>query len=163
MTLERTILLFAWVIGLATIAFFVTRPKPHRFILAYMMCGSLVWIKVAHHVYFNMVIFPVREFPNATNFGFTPQYMLYPLICSLYIISEPQGSWLRRVLHLLLFTVPLTFLHTALAFFTDLMEFVRYNALTAWLYFITVFVTTNGLVRWFFREPVLFLKRRGDD
>lgn len=160
MNLERTIIIIIWIVGAAVIAFMVPRPASRRFLFGFLACQTITWVNVALHVKLQLLAYPVREFPKATDLGFTMQYMVYPLLCGLYLIFEPQRSWTIRGVYLIVWCSVLAFFHHGLAQYTELVEYVHYHWSLAWIAFFIIFVSVNAIVRWFFKDSMRVQERK---
>lgn len=152
MNLERAILMMVWIVGTIVISILVPRPDFRRFVVGFLVCQAITWINAALHVRLHLVAYPVREFPKATEVGFTMQYMVYPLLCGIYLICEPQRSWKARGIYLIVWCTGLALLHLGLARYTRLVEYIHYHWYFAWIAFFIIFGLVNAVVRWFFKD-----------
>jgi hypothetical protein len=152
MILERKIIILVWIFGLAMVVIFVRRANARRFILAYMTSQAIVWFSVILQVKLRIISFPVREFPKATDIGFTMAYFLYPILIGIYILLEPRLSRAIRTLYLLLWCTALTWFNYLLTHYTQLMDYLHLNWFMGSMFFIFLLVLTNVVVRYFYRN-----------
>ncbi|MBP1155572.1 hypothetical protein ACVLD2_000514 [Paenibacillus sp. PvR052] len=152
MSLERAILIIVWIVGTIVIALLVHRPDFRQFVMGFLVCQAITWVNEALHVKLHWVSYPVREFPKATELGFTMQYMVYPLLCGIYLICEPQRSWTARGLYLIAWCSGLAVFHYGLARYTRLIQYIHYHWYIVWIAFFIIFVLVNAIVRWFFKD-----------
>lgn len=152
MSKERLVLIAIWSIGILAAGLFVRRSNWHRFAVSYLLCQNFTWVCVTLHVKFAIFTYPVREFPRATNTGFTVQYMLYPVLCGLYILFKPHGAgMIKTALYILPWTVGVTLFHYLLSQYTDLLRYNHGSPFLAWLMIMVIFGTAGVLEELFFK------------
>jgi hypothetical protein len=157
MNTDQLILVLIWIIAPAAMVLFVRRGTWPQFALAFLLCQSFTWVTVILHVKFGIFSYPVREFPKATEMGFTMQYLLYPTVCGLYQLRKPEGTPLRRILYMLLpWTVGITIFHWLLGEYTGLLEYNRSHSVWVWMIITLNFVLVSIISRWFFKDPAAF-------
>lgn len=154
MTKERVILIVVWVIVLAAIGLLVKRNTWHRFAAGYLMAQNLTWLKVLIHCQLGMFDYPVREFPKATDVGFTLQYLLYPAVVGFCILFEPRGSFQKKTLYFLIWPTGVVLLRLVLMQYTKLIVAHHYHLLLDWATMTIVFLASIGVTKWLFRSPV---------
>ncbi|MDQ0921012.1 CBO0543 family protein [Paenibacillus sp. V4I5] len=152
MILERKIIILVWILGLAMVVIFVRRSNVRRFILAHFTSQTIVWFSVILQVKLRIISFPVREFPRATDIGFTMTYLLYPILSSIYILLEPRRSRTIRTLYLLLWCTALAWLNYMLTQYTQLLDYKFLDWFMGSMFFIFLLVLTKVIVRWFYRN-----------
>ncbi|MNI90190.1 hypothetical protein D3C73_1476820 [compost metagenome] len=81
------------------------------------------------------------------------QYMLYPVICGLYMLFEPQGSFMKKAVYMLPWTIGITFFHFLLGKYTNLLRYNSSHSLLVWAAITLIFTLVNLFVRWFFQNP----------
>jgi hypothetical protein len=156
MSVEFVILIAMWAIGI--ISFLIFTPNRHRrkLIFGYLVCKTLTWLSTLFHVKFNLLIFPIREFPKATDLLLTTEYFFYPLLCGFYIIHEPKLNYFVRFLYLSLWISILVIIDVMIEKYTNLIEYIHYDWYWTWLNFFCIFALSNMIYHWFFREKTLF-------
>lgn len=70
----------------------------------------------------NIIAYPVREFPRASDLSITVEIMLVPICCALYVIYEPRKTWLARIRHLTVWTIGITVIDFVIARYTKLQD-----------------------------------------
>jgi hypothetical protein len=144
-----------WLLGAALTAIFVPRRRLRLFIVAFLAAQMAVWIAAAVLLELGLIAYPIREFPRATNMGFTMEYMMYPVLCGLYIIYEPQRGWGKRALYLLAWSCGLGLFQYWLTAGTELVEYVHLNWIVAGFTFACILIATKGIVGWYRRSPAI--------
>ncbi len=160
MLFEYIILIFIWIAGFASILIWVPREKWRPFIISIFMCRTLTWINILIHVHLDLISFPIREFPKATDVGFTTEYFLFPLLCAFYIFSEPKGSLTKRGTYLIYWVSGLVVIQFSLERFTNLISHENYTFYWVFINYIVIFVMTNYIYRWFFKNDEAFFLDR---
>jgi hypothetical protein len=152
MSRERLVLILIWIIGVAVTAVFVRRSNWHKFAASYLLCQCFTWINVTLQVKLGFVTYPVREFPKATDMGFSLQYLLYPVVCGLYILSGPRQGFFKKALYQLPWTFGMTCFHVALGEYTNLVHFNSNPFLRVWIILTVIFTLVQLFSQWFFKE-----------
>ncbi|MDL4842520.1 CBO0543 family protein [Aquibacillus rhizosphaerae] len=155
MEFNYIILITIWIIGVALFITFTPKHKKRRLILAFLICQAFTWLSDLLLLNFNLIAFPVREFPSATDMLVTTDYFLYPLLCGFYIIYEPEQRLFVRFIYLSACISTLVFIDIMISKFTDLIEYLNYDWYWTWLLFLCIFAITNIIYQWFFRSKLL--------
>jgi hypothetical protein len=160
MSIESIVIILMWGIGLVSFLF-IPKNRMRRFILAHLFCQSLTWLSSLFHVQFDLLTFPFREFPNATDLLVTTEYFFYPTFCAFYIIFEPKGNYLFRLIYLSFWITVVTMIDLLVERYTNLIEYVHYSWYWTWMNFFILFALTNILYQWFFKDKALFREDEG--
>lgn len=162
MDLERNLLLLIWIFGLLVISVGVPSDKRHSFFIAFLTAQGLDWLAQMMFLQFNVLSFPEREFPAASDMSITLMILLMPLYTAIYVIYEPRNSRLMRALYLVLWTSVATLTDITISQFSELQDHKSYYWLVAELVFGVILVISNAVVRWFFRNLTLSRGDRGN-
>lgn len=152
---EYLILIMMWILGLLSL-YLIPKKKFPIAIFALLSCQALTWLNCLIHVKYQLIAFPVREFPKATDVLLTTDFLIYPLICALCYILEPKGKWFIRFSSFVFWISILTIIDFLLEKYTDLIEYVHYNAIWTWINFFLIFMIMRFCTRWFFKDIRLF-------
>ncbi len=150
---ERVILIAAWILVLAAIGLLVKRSTWHRFAAGFLMAQNLTWLNVLIHCQLGMFEYPVREFPKATDVGFTLQYLLYPAVVGFCILFEPRGSFWKKAGYILIWPTGVILLRLVLMRYTQLIVAYHYHLLLDWATILVIFLISIGVTKWLFRDP----------
>lgn len=150
---ERVILIAVWIIVLSTAALLVKRKTWHRFAAGFLMGQSLTWLNVLIHCRLGMFAFPIREFPKATDVGFTLQYLLYPAVCGFCVLFEPRGSFWKKMMYFLVWPTAVVIFRLVLIRYTQLIVAYRDNVLLDWGTILMIILISIGVTKWLFRDP----------
>ncbi|MNC30717.1 hypothetical protein D3C75_790060 [compost metagenome] len=153
MTRERLILTAAWIIVAAAVLLLLNRMNWRRFAAAYLMAQNLTWLNVLIHCRLGMFAYPVREFPKATDVGFTFQYLLYPAVCGFCYVFEPRGPFWKKTLYTLAWPTAVVIFRILLMRYTKLIVAYHYHLLLDWLTVVVLFLISIGVTKWIFRSP----------
>lgn len=153
MTKERMILIAVWVTVLAAIGLLVKGKTWHRFAAGYLMAQNLTWLNVLIHCQLGMFDYPVREFPKATDVGFTLQYLLYPAAVGFCVLFEPRGSFWKKTLYILTWSTGMTVFRLVLMRYTQLIVAHHFHLLLDWATMLVIFLVATGVTKWLFRSP----------
>lgn len=155
MSFDYIILSFVWMIGFAIFVIFTPKHQKQRMIIAALLFQCLSWLNSLIHLELELIAYPIREFPEASDVLFATEYFLYPILYGLYIIHEPKRNFSIRFLYLLavisgLVGVELVFVH-----FTNLVVYIHYAWYLEWIVFFIMFVVANYVYHWFHDENSL--------
>lgn len=153
---ERAVLVMIWLLAVGAVVYLVDRPRWPGFAISLMLCQSISWVIILIDIKLGLFTYPVREFPKATEMGFTMQYMLYPVICGFYILYEPRGSFWLKVLYMLPWTSGITLFHYLLGKYTRLLDYDKSHSFLVWCVITIIFGAVNALGKWFFQNPADF-------
>jgi hypothetical protein len=156
MSRDYTVIILIWVIGIIAYLFLTPKNRYRKVLFALLLCQTFVWVSSLLHVKYHLLAFPVREFPKATEVLVTTEYFFYPLLSGLYIIFEPKRSLAIRIIYLSLWISGLTVMDVMLEKYTNLIEYVHYAWYLTWIDFFCIFVVTNLIYQWFFKDKAHF-------
>lgn len=151
MSVDYVYLIIMWVIGI--IAYLFLTPKKHyrKMLFTLIVCQSFLWLNSLIHVEFNLLDYPVREFPKATELLITTEYFFYPLLCGFYIAFEPKRSIMGRFIYLSIWISALALYDLILVNYTNLIDYVHYAWYFTWMDYFCIFAVTNLVYHWFFK------------
>ncbi|MDF2934729.1 MAG: hypothetical protein K0Q90_102 [Paenibacillaceae bacterium] len=153
MTRERLILIAGWIIVTAAALLLLNRTNWRRFAAGYLMAQNVTWLNVLIHCRLGMFTYPVREFPKATDAGFTLQYLVYPAVCGFCILFEPSGPFWKKGLYTLAWPTAVVIFRIILMRYTRLIAAYHYNLLLDWSTVVVLFLISIGVTKWIFRSP----------
>lgn len=158
MSKEQWILVLIWAVCLSLYAV-VPKIKRREFVLALLTIQGMKWLVTFMLVKYGLISFPIREFPKATDLGFTLQAILMPTLSSAYSIWQPNRSLPVRMIASAIFLLLAALLYSALAAYTELIKYDHYAWYWAWICFFALFWITETYSRWFFRSSCLRAER----
>ncbi|WP_027086904.1 CBO0543 family protein [Cohnella panacarvi] len=162
MGLEQNLLLAIWIFSLLVISAFVPCHKRHSFVIAFITAQGLDWFAQMMFLQYNVLSFPVREFPKASDMSITLMIVLMPLYTAIYVIYEPRATRIVRAVYLVLWTSFATLTDITISRYSGLQDHKSYYWLVAELVFGVILVISNAVVRWFFRHLPLSREDRGN-
>jgi hypothetical protein len=150
---ERILLIAIWLVSIAVTVLFVSKAKRREAALSFLACQCLTWINSLLRVKFHLLVFPVREFPKATDLLVSTEFFMYPLICAFYYIYDPKSSSVfRRFIHLCIWTTGADLVEVLLEKYTNLITYLHFTWYWTWLDFFVLFIVTNVYCNWFFKK-----------
>ncbi|WHY66805.1 CBO0543 family protein [Neobacillus sp. SuZ13] len=156
MSVDYIFIMAMWVSGVVAYMFLTPKNQYRKLLFSLLTCQALLWINSLVHVEFNLLAFPVREFPKATDLLITTEYFFYPLLCGLYIAYEPKRSFKTRLIYLSVWISFITVYDVILVKYTNLVEYVHYAWYFTWIDFFCIFAVTNLIYQWIFKNKELF-------
>ncbi len=155
LTVERIIIISAWVISL--IALFVLKRLSWREkFLLFIAVQFFTWSLGLIYVEFDLIDYPVRDFSIATSVNFTFHYVLFPAIGVYFAAFYPaRRSLIRRLGYNLAFAAAFVAGFLLCEKYTELMSFkplfIFILIMSVW----TSFNSVNHYYDWFFRKQRL--------
>jgi hypothetical protein len=160
MSKEALILVLIWVLGISAFVLLIPKNSRRRFIFAFLACQCLTWLDSLILVQFNLISFPFREFPKATDILFTTSSFMYPLIYAFYLFYIHKAKRIGRLLYLSIWVSGIAIFVELDEKFTDLLKFHNFSWYWTWLNFFLIFALLNVIYRWFFIDKALFQEDR---
>ncbi|WP_326116516.1 CBO0543 family protein [Paenibacillus alginolyticus] len=113
-------------------------------------------------VQFDLVAYPLREFPKASDLNITFKVVWMPVASGLYYIYRPRANKLTKCFYFAVWISLLTLIDGMLAAKTELVDYVHFHwSLMAIVYSI-IFLSVRGLASWFFRDRKVFRKEANE-
>ncbi|KUO74450.1 MAG: hypothetical protein APF81_14565 [Desulfosporosinus sp. BRH_c37] len=161
MTLERFILISVSAISIASI-FYIPKEKYRLALLSFLMFQAFTWPAIILLVQLGKIEFPVREFPRATQVGFTTNYLFYPMIFAWFVLMFPRkASLVKKILHYFIFVsfsvwfINFTAIYTALE--NPLVGTLFSQTARSYISFFIYFYISHVFVLWFSKKSNLSL------
>ncbi|SDC71515.1 hypothetical protein SAMN02799630_01266 [Paenibacillus sp. UNCCL117] len=152
MTLDRFVLILLWGLSVVLAVIMIPRRKVRIAAIALLFCQALLWVSSLLHSRHDLIQFPVREFPKATDLLVTTEYFFYPFFCALYVIREPMNQSRINWKSLITCVTAATVIDLLLATYTNLVRYENYAWYWTWLVFLVQFLATRYYCCWFFRS-----------
>lgn len=152
---EQLVLLLVWGGCAVAILLFVRRSNWRQFAFSYLLSQNFTWISVILFTKFGIFTYPVREFPKATQMGFTMPYMLYPVLSGLYVLFRPRLPFFLELIYMLPWSLGVTLLHYLLGRYTRLVSYSSSHSILVWVTISLIFSAVSLMERRFFRDQAL--------
>lgn len=153
MTLERIILISAWIGSAAALVLFVPKRKRREAVLIFLAVQLLSWSLGLIYVEAGWIESPVREFTRATSVNFSFNYMLFPATGVFYTLMYPaQRTVVWRLIYTALFASAGTGFVYVIEICTDLFKNNMGTHYRTWITFFLGFYTARKYYEWFFRR-----------
>ncbi|AET68202.1 hypothetical protein Desor_2655 [Desulfosporosinus orientis DSM 765] len=159
MTIERFILFSITAISLASL-FYIPKEKYRQALVSFLIFQAFTWPGTILLVQFGKIEFPVREFTQATQVGFTTNYLFYPMIFVWFVIMYPSKACLtKRFLHYFIFVsfsvwfINFTTIYTALE--NPLAGTLFSQTTRSYITFFAYYYISHGFIVWFSKKSNL--------
>ncbi|CAG7630175.1 hypothetical protein PAESOLCIP111_03176 [Paenibacillus solanacearum] len=162
MDMERNLLLLCWFVCVTTIYFLVPKVKAHEFLMCFLACQAVVWIVEVLLVQFDLVAYPLREFPKASDLNITFKVMWTPVASGLYYIYRPRENHLTKCFYFAAWISLLTLIDGLLAANTELVDYIHFHWSLMAIVLSIIFLSVHGLASWFFRDSQVFRKEASE-
>ncbi|UJF32971.1 CBO0543 family protein [Paenibacillus hexagrammi] len=154
--MERLVLICVWGVCAAAALLFIPRHRIREAMPYFFFNQLLTWVISLLLVEFGLLDNPVREFPLATGSNFTNNYILYPLIATMFCLYYPVHSrWLSRVGYQLLFIAGPNLYIYFIALYTQLLLMKSYSMWMNVLIFFAGMNATRLYGNWFLQKSLL--------
>lgn len=158
MSFDYIIVTFVWIIGFFIFVFFTPKHHKRKMIIAALLFQSFTWLNSLIHLELELIAFPIREFPEASDVLFATEYFLYPILYGLYIMHEPKRNFSIQFIYLLAVVSGFVGIELVFVHFTNLVVYIHYAWYLEWSAFFIMFVLSNCVYRWFHNENSLLNK-----
>ncbi|WP_336784890.1 CBO0543 family protein [Paenibacillus sp. MMO-177] len=162
MDMERNLLLLVWFVCITAVYFLVPRAKAHEFVLCFLVCQAVGWIVEVLLVHFDLVAYPLREFPKASDLNITFKVVWTPVASGLYYIHRPRANKLTTCFYFAVWISLLTLIDGMLAAKTELVEYVHFHWSLMAIVLSIIFLSVHGVASSFFRNPKVFRKEASE-
>lgn len=151
MTLDRIILVIVWVIGIGLL-FTIPRNKIRLAMVAFLFKQVLTWVFGLIVVEAGWIQYPIRLFSEVNRASFTFEYLLYPVVCSVFNVYYPnERHWLFKIFYYSAFCTAIIVPEIFLEKFTDLVKYIHWTWYWSWITLFITFFMSRLFCIWFFR------------
>lgn len=151
MTLERGILIAAWLVSFAIGVFMVPRNRLKEGCILFLSAQVITWPAGLLLVELGFMTHPVREFPIATRANFTFNYWVYPMVSMATNLYYPTlaSKW-KQTAYQIATVGGLSGLMQLVNAYTDLTHHVKFNWLLSFLIMLFALNITRKYTEWYF-------------
>ena len=139
----REIIVLAALWGAAILYLLLKVPKGKRreAQMIFLFSQSVGWLYVYIQTLSGRMVFPFREFPDATKMSLTLYYLFYPAIAVWFNLNYPEQKrlWLKAA-YFIGSAFGIQLIAWLLAEYTDLMEYRKYH------WFLTFFINLSIII-----------------
>jgi hypothetical protein len=159
MSIESFILIAATLLTLSSMLY-IPKNKRRTALLSYSAFSATTWLVTILLAYNNKVTYPVRIFTRSTKITFIPEFLLYPMAFTWFILLYPNDKVLiRKVLHFIIFiSIPVMYIYF-ISVYTNLENYIGTTAikfvLSTYVNFFIQFRLCQLYVGWFFSKKHL--------
>lgn len=149
MALEWKVLLWTSVAAILLAWWLVPRDKNRDFQIIFSFAQAYTWLALLILVEIKWIRFPVREFPHASETGFTMHFLIYPVLGALLVLFYPeQRSRILKIAYYLLGTGVVVLISVLIQRYTNYMEWMQSRVIHFAVCLLYV-VSMHGFYRWF--------------
>ncbi|WP_301171892.1 CBO0543 family protein [Brevibacillus nitrificans] len=153
MTLERIILIGAWISAIFLVIFMTPRNKIREAYVIFSFKQILTWLIGFLVVEYQLLEYPVREFPYAARNSFSFEYFIYPAICVVFNLKFPENKGIiKKTLWYLFFPSWMTVLEILLEKYTDLIRYIAWHWYWSWVTLLATFFLSRLFYLWFIKK-----------
>ncbi|MDF2935296.1 MAG: hypothetical protein K0Q90_669 [Paenibacillaceae bacterium] len=151
MTLERGVLVAAWLVSFAVILLAVPRNRLKEAFILFMSAQVITWPAGLLLVELDFMTHPVREFPIATRSNFTFNYFFYPMVSMAANLYYPvNASKWKQTVYQIVAVGGLSGVMQLVRIHTFLIDHVKFNWLLSFLIMFLAFNATRKYAEWYF-------------
>ncbi|RXT03946.1 CBO0543 family protein [Ammoniphilus sp. CFH 90114] len=131
MNLERSIIIFSWIISIILLKVFVPKSKKREAWVIFLFMQTFNWyfglIVVEYGlIQYPVVLFEAVEKANRTSFLF--EFMAFPVLCVIFTLYLPKSKpWHRRPLYYIGYTALITLFEVIFEKHTDLIQYIHWT------------------------------------
>ncbi len=155
MLLDRIVLVGAWIAGAVLLALTVPRQHIRDAFVVFMFKMVITWPIGLLVAEFDLIAYPVREFPKASLTSFSFEYFIYPATCVAFNLRFPErsGAW-GKLAWYVFFPTWMTAVEVAIERYTDLLRYVHWSWHWTWLTLLITFHMTRVFYLWFIKKGI---------
>ncbi|WP_160680146.1 CBO0543 family protein [Clostridium sp. C8-1-8] len=132
---------------------FIPKEKRREAIAVYTYTLTITWFFGLMVAEFNLIEYPIRQFPEAIKTSFLFEYFLFPSICALFVVNYPEmKSKLRKFLYYLAFCSILTIIEMFEERYTLVLKYIFWDWYVTWITFYITFYACYKYKKWFFKK-----------
>lgn len=150
MSKELVILLLSWVTAIVLLIWKVPREKRKEAQVVFLFAQTVGWLYLFIQTYHGNIVFPFREFPQASDMLVTLHYIIYPTFSVFFVLFYPKTTrnW-KIVSYYLIFVFFHQFYEMLLEHYTKLIDYRHMNFLWGFIVKIIVYFTIYRFYKWF--------------
>lgn len=138
---EIIVLAALWGTAILYLLLKVPKEKQREAQIVFLFSQSVGWLYVYLQTLSGRMIFPFREFPDATKMSLTLYYLFYPAVAVWFILHYPdQKRWPQKAAFYIANALGIQLIAWLIAEYTDLMEYKKYH------WFLTFFLNLSIII-----------------
>ncbi len=147
---DHIVLITIWIFTIAGLFKFIPRNKLRDAQIIFFFKQFMTWFLGLVVVQLGLIVYPIREFPKATQTSFSFEYFLYPAICVVFNLHFPEKkNWVYRVAWFLLFPTWMTVLEALIERYTNLVLYIYWEWYWTWITLFFTFLFSRLYYIWF--------------
>src|SRR5687768_919278 len=140
--LEKTILYTLLLISIGLL-FVIPHNKRRIAVIAFLFTQVFSWFLGLITVEFGLISYPIRLFNDANRSSFIFEFLLFPVVCSIFNAYYPaKRSRIIQLGYYYIFPTIMTILEVVLEKFTNLVGFIHWNWSLSWISLLFTFFLT---------------------
>ncbi|GFZ81249.1 hypothetical protein GCM10008018_28610 [Paenibacillus marchantiophytorum] len=153
MSVERAILILAWVICMTLMPILVPKNRIRQAVLLFLSTQLITWVLSVMFVEWGFYENPIREFPAASGSNFTNNYLLFPFISTMFSLYYPNSkSSVLKWLFQARFVIAIGTYCALISKYSNLLEYRHFNVYFHMLVIWAVLNITRKYEGWFFSK-----------
>lgn len=155
MTIDRIILLCAYLAAVALLLFGTPRGKIREANVIFMFKQVLTWLIGLVVSELRLLEYPVRSFAYATRASFDFEYFIYPATCVIFILRFPENKsvW-HKIGWYLFWPTWMTILEVLLEKHTSLVHYEHWAWYWTWSTLLLTFTIPRMYFKWFVKKGI---------
>jgi hypothetical protein len=152
MLFEKFILYLAWFISVVSFLLFIPHKKQRHAQFAFLVMQFITWFLGLIVAHLNLIVYPVRFFPNINGTSFTFEFLAYPVICAFFNEYYPisKDNFIKFCYYIIICSV-ITGLELIFENHTQLIKYINWTGYHTWIsVFITLYIS-RLYYRWFLK------------
>lgn len=134
MVVEILIEIVSCFLAIILFYFFIPKIKYREAILGFLIMQVITWPLGFIVVELNLIEYPVRIFKNATKTSFTFEYLVFPIVGSIFNIHYPNNSsFFKKLIYSGSIVSVITLVEVLIEKFTDNIEYINWEWYISWI------------------------------
>ncbi|MCX7747728.1 MAG: hypothetical protein N2645_12705 [Clostridia bacterium] len=152
MSLDRVILITAWILAIIMLILFIPKNKLREAYVIFFFKQLMTWITGLTVAQFGLIEYPVREFAYATRTSFTFEFFIYPAICVVFNLHYPEEKTpIGQFIYYFYFCTAMTIIELLCEKYTNIIKYIHWSWYVTWITLFLTFYFSRKYYVWFFK------------
>lgn len=150
--LEIIILSLSWIIAIILFIIFVPKSKIRLALIGILVMQMLTWPLGMIAAEFDLIHYPIRFFPEATEVSFTFEYFVFPIVSTLFNLHYPNGSLWKGLAFTSVIVTAITIAEVILEKYTNTIVYLEWHWTWSWLSMFVILHLSYAIFRWIVKK-----------
>ncbi|MEQ8201066.1 MAG: CBO0543 family protein [Syntrophomonadaceae bacterium] len=152
MPLEKLLETGIIIIVAVMLVVYVPKSKLREALVVFFFKQFVTWPLGLAVAEYGLIEYPVRLFSNATKVQFSFEYLIYPAICVVFMMTYPEDRGrFKEFMHYFNYCTIMTMIEVVAEKYTANINYIHWTWYLTWLSLFITFYISRKFYEWFFR------------